>query len=229
MTLLALDTSAHLCAACIYDGKTAEILAERSDDIGRGHAEVLLSVITDCLAQANLDYKALSAIGVMIGPGSFTGVRVGIATARGLALALEIPVIGVSTLDAVEEITRDAGVDGPLATLLNAGRDQAYCKISGYENTEQNMAPCVLEYTTIANRINDTGITVCGSGSLPVQEQLDKPVVIRNEFATAPISTVAKIADNRIQTGTETSSSPEPLYLRPPDAKPQAGFVLPHV
>ena len=87
MTLLAIDTSASLCAAAIFDGDRE--LSRSVLDLGKGHAEHLMAVIDRALKTAKLGYDALQAIAVAIGPGSFTGVRVGVSTARGLALALK--------------------------------------------------------------------------------------------------------------------------------------------
>ena len=88
MIVLAIDTASALCAACIYYSDAEKELGRTQLDLGKGHAEHLMTVIADALAQAGLDFGALDRIVIAVGPGSFTGVRVGVATARGLALAL---------------------------------------------------------------------------------------------------------------------------------------------
>ena len=112
MTILAIDTSASLCAAAVFDGELE--LGRSVIDIGKGHAEHLMGVIEAALAAANVTYAGMSRIVVAIGPGSFTGIRVGVSTARGLALALGVPAIGISNLDAVA-----AGGAGPVSRPRN--------------------------------------------------------------------------------------------------------------
>src|SRR6185436_6170923 len=101
MKLLAIDTAANLCAACVFDGDAGRELGRASRDIGKGHAEVLMDVIGEALAGAGVTYADLGAIAVAVGPGSFTGIRVGVSAARGLALALKIPSVGVNALEAL--------------------------------------------------------------------------------------------------------------------------------
>src|SRR5690606_26839604 len=107
MRLLAIDTAANLCAACVFDTDAGE-LGRAVLDLGKGHAEHLIGVIDDALKAAGTAYDDLDAIAVSVGPGSFTGVRVGVATTRGLELALKVPAVGVSTLEALEYERRDA-------------------------------------------------------------------------------------------------------------------------
>lgn len=112
MKRLAIDTSAQFCAACLYDLETSIVVSSESRDIGRGHAEVLMDVIAKCMA--NIEYSEVSSLTVTIGPGSFTGVRVGMAAARGLSLSLGIPLAGVSTLDTCAKLAETTGAGGNL-------------------------------------------------------------------------------------------------------------------
>src|SRR5690606_16493325 len=89
MIVLAIDTAGVDCSAALYDGETGRMLAAVTDMIGKGHAERLMSLIDEALAQASLELTDVDRIAVVIGPGSFTGIRVGVAAARGLALALD--------------------------------------------------------------------------------------------------------------------------------------------
>src|SRR6266404_2143129 len=103
MLLLAIDTAGPDCAVALArsgaDG--GKILVRTSERIGRGRAERLMPMIESALAEAGADFADLDRVAVTTGPGSFTGVRVGIAAARGLALALDIPAVGVRSLDAL--------------------------------------------------------------------------------------------------------------------------------
>jgi tRNA threonylcarbamoyladenosine biosynthesis protein TsaB len=97
--ILAFDTSAAHCAAALLRGTT--LIARASEDMGRGQAERLVPLLDGLIRGAGLDWTDLSALAVGIGPGNFTGIRISVSTARGLALALDIPAIGISTFDAI--------------------------------------------------------------------------------------------------------------------------------
>jgi tRNA threonylcarbamoyladenosine biosynthesis protein TsaB len=98
---LAIDCSAIHCAVAVHKGDGDRILAEESPAIGRGHAEKLPAILQSVLAAAGVGLPAIERIGVTVGPGSFAGIRVGVAFARGLALALAVPVVGVGSLEAM--------------------------------------------------------------------------------------------------------------------------------
>ena len=215
MKLLAIDTSAQTCAVCVLDTQADRLLAEKSIDIGRGHAEVLMEFIEDCLSSIKIGYDNLDRIGVTIGPGSFTGVRVGMSVARGFGLSLGIPVVGVSTLDACEERARELDYQGRLLSLLDAKRGELYCKLTGNE-------PFAGTYETILEIISEETLSLCGSGSSILRDNFQVEAPIIHKDASPHIGTVAKLAsqmDNPL-------SPPEPLYLRSADAKVQAGFAL---
>ena len=122
-TILAFDTSAAHCAAALLSG--GRIVARRSEEMGRGQAERLMPLLQEVMDAAGLDWSALDRIGVGIGPGNFTGIRIAVSAARGLALALEIPAIGVSVFDAIRHGTPGARAAVP------APRDQVYLSVPG--------------------------------------------------------------------------------------------------
>ena len=115
---LAFDTSAAHCAAVLLRGEA--VLAERVEEMGRGQAERLMPLLDEVLAEAGLDWSALDRIGVGVGPGNFTGIRIAVSAARGLALALGVPAVGVSSL-AVQQ--------GPVLATVPAPRDQVYAQL----------------------------------------------------------------------------------------------------
>lgn len=215
MIYLALDTAGHLCAASLYDDSRDATVGEVTQDIGRGHAERLMDVIGECFKQASLEYSDLGKVICTIGPGSFTGVRVGLSTARGIALGLSIPVIGVSTLAALAHEAGAAGsLTGSLATILDARREEAYVH---WNDTAQ-----VMRYDALDEFFGDNEFELCGSGSCEFLNHTTKSHKILHELAAAPISTIARLG----ATINESAAPPEPLYLRTPDAKPQLGFTL---
>ena len=118
-TILAFDTSAAHCAAALLSGR--RIIASAREEMGRGQAERLMGFLEELLEAAGLSWRDLDAIGVGTGPGNFTGIRISVATARGLALGLGIPAIGVDGFEA-----RAFGADRPLTCLIPAPRGQIY-------------------------------------------------------------------------------------------------------
>ncbi|WP_312797147.1 tRNA (adenosine(37)-N6)-threonylcarbamoyltransferase complex dimerization subunit type 1 TsaB [Tianweitania sp.] len=219
MTLLAIDTSANLCAACVWEGDAA--LASITEDIGAGHAELLMGMIDDVLAQAGKTYADLTRIGVVIGPGSFTGVRVGVSTARGLALALNIPAVGVTTLEGLAAEAHALHPSRPVLAVIDARREQLYSALYGPAGALL-AEPAVLDADATLARVGNTDLILTGSGSAALDARMPGRTIVA-ATATAAIETYAHLAAAK----PANSDKPKPLYLRGADAKPQASFVLP--
>jgi len=222
MLCLAIDTSSHVCAAALYDHRSDVILAQTSENIGRGHAERLMDVIAGCLEQSRLAYSDIERIITTVGPGSFTGVRVGLATARGLALGLSIPAVGISNLDILEQEAGMIEKSEHLVTMIDAKRDEAFVQWSGDTNPSQLATACTMTYDGLQTLLSETQPALCGSGASIFASRFPGRWNIVHELAAAPIATVAKMGAQQPL----TESRPEPLYLRSPDAKPQSGFKV---
>ena len=117
-TILAFDTSAAHCAAALLQGDT---ITTRIDEMAKGQAEHLMPMLTEVLSDAGLTWSDLDAIGVGTGPGNFTGIRISVSAARGLALGLSIPAIGVNGFEALTH-----GLPLPITALIDAPRGSAY-------------------------------------------------------------------------------------------------------
>src|SRR4051794_35793386 len=100
MLILAIDTALDACAAAVLDTDTSRLIARESQPMKRGHAEALMPLIARVMKESGVGFAALDRIAVTTGPGSFTGLRVGLSAARGLALAAGKPVVGLTTLSA---------------------------------------------------------------------------------------------------------------------------------
>eukprot|EP01035_Chromulina_nebulosa_P055206 gene55206-75642_t len=161
MIVLAIDTAGVDCSAAVYDGQSRTLLSEVSETLGKGHAERLMAMIDEALAGAGLALEDVTRIVVTTGPGSFTGIRVGVAAARGLALALGVDCVGVSTL-AVLAATVPADTPGPVAAAINAHRDEIY--VQTFENGMPMDEPVVLPRDIFVSRVGSEKLTVVGSG-----------------------------------------------------------------
>ena len=248
MIALAIDTSGRFCSACIYDAAKQKVLAQISEDIGKGHDERLMAVIAQCMADAKVDHSALERIITSIGPGSFTGIRVGVATARGFGLGLAIPVIGVSCLDALlyqlaieiaikaadterqiapRIVPRIAPRTAPMGAIMPAGRGEVYCQFSFDNEFAEANAPVVgvVEQLIKSSLLKTPDLTLCGEGADLIDQQSGINIAISARSNSPAISTIAKLGSARQPDGTR----PEPLYLRKPDAKPQHGFAIERV
>lgn len=221
MILLAVDCSASLCAACAYDPSAGCELGREVRDLGKGHAEHLMDVIAKALERADKSYADLGCIAVSVGPGSFTGVRVAVSTARGLALALKIPAVGVTTLEAIAAQARPAsGTGKAVMAVTDAGREGVYAGI--YDHFGSVLYhPAVMAREEAAALASRRGSALAGSAAARVAAMMEDAELTGFDGATADIGVYARLAAGR-----EPSGKPAPLYLRPPDAKPQAGFVL---
>lgn len=224
MTLLAIDCAANLCAACVWsDGRE---LGRVVRDLGKGHAEHLMEVLAAALDASAKSYRDLTRIGVSIGPGSFTGVRVGVSTARGLALALTIPAVGVTTLEALAaEAWASHPGPKPEAVLaaIDAGRDGIYAGV--YDDLgAARYDPVIMTLESAAELASRNHLPLAGSAAAGIAALMVEPADIAGPAAaTADIAVYARLAAAKATDGTR----PKPLYLRAPDAKPQAGFILP--
>ncbi|MGO1162149.1 tRNA (adenosine(37)-N6)-threonylcarbamoyltransferase complex dimerization subunit type 1 TsaB [Brucella pseudogrignonensis] len=223
MKILALDTASSWCAAAIYDSGTDRLLAEVSENIGKGHAEVLMDYIGRVTVDAGIAMADLDRVAVNIGPGSFTGVRIGVSAARGFALALSRPAIGVSAFDALASEVTISHPGKPVLVLLEAHRGEIYAQSFDATGSSVN-SPLVLPrdeaLALIEQQSSET--VLAGSAADALNEALAGTFSTARVEPTARIGTYAKLTALR-----EPGEAPKPLYMRGPDVKPQTGFALP--
>ena len=203
--VLAFDTAAAHCAAAVLSGD--RVVGERIEPMAKGQAERLFPLLEEMLAEAGVAWRDLTALGVGIGPGNFTGVRISVAAARGLALSLGIRAVGVSTLQAMVH-----GANGAAIASLDAKRDQIYLQLFDGTGTSPMLCdmddlpplPARAEPACIGFRANDIA-ALCGGH------------VAEPPFPLA--TAIARIAALRRHSA---PARPAPLYLRAADAAPAA-------
>ena len=209
MKLLGLDTSLGACQAAVLDGEA--VRASASEPMLRGHQERLAPMVQEVMNAAGLPFSALDRIGVTVGPGSFTGVRVGLAFAKGLALALNIPLIGLGTLEA---LAASVEPEGRVAAVIDAKRGQVY--LQGFQDGRPLDEPQALPLDQARERLvrMKPGIVV-GPGA-GLFEGLDGA-----RIAPLPAPDAAAMARLAASAGA-SERPPRPIYLRAPDARPSA-------
>ncbi|MFJ2229252.1 tRNA (adenosine(37)-N6)-threonylcarbamoyltransferase complex dimerization subunit type 1 TsaB [Streptomyces halstedii] len=206
MLLLALDTATPAVTVALHDG--ARVVAETGRIDARRHGELLLPAVDRVLAEAGLGLDAVTDVAVGVGPGPYTGLRVGLVTAAAFGSALSVPVHGVCTLDG---LAYAAGVEGPFAVATDARRKEVYW--ARYEDARTRTGgPCVDRPADIAGQL--AGLPVVGAGALLYPEVF--PDARGPEHVRA--GALASLAAERLAAGEELLP-PQPLYLRRPDAQ----------
>lgn len=205
---LAIDTTLGLCTVAAFED--VQLLAVRSEAMTRGHQERLGGFLREVADKAG-GFDALDRIGVTVGPGSFTGLRVGLAFAQGLGAALDRPVVGVSALDALKASAPPAPV---VAALIDARRGQVYARF--WRDGSPTGAPEALNLDEAATRIAalGAGVILIGTGAALLAEAHPDARIIALEGPTPEaLAALTAAAD-------PATHPPRPLYLRAPDAVP---------
>lgn len=219
MIVLALDTAGVDCAAALYDSGRDTVLGEASDLIGKGHAEHLMGIVDRVLNQADMKLAMVERIAVTIGPGSFTGIRVGVAAARGFGLALNIPTVGITTLETMAAAQREKTPGRPVLAAMDAKRGEIYLQSFSADG------PALDEPRAVTIEAAKTIATAFAGEITGSATPLLKPDATGEHANMFPISIVARLG----AAADPGSGKPKPLYLRGPDAKPQAGFAIARV
>ena len=222
MNLLGLDTSTAASAACVLraDGEAFE--AGPTAGAPRAHAAELLPAVTAAMERAGLDWPDLGAIAVGVGPGGFTGLRIGIATARGLAAAAGCELRPVSSLRA---LAAGMGPDPLRLPLLDARRGQVFAALYEGPELEERWVPFAATPEEVAERVREAVVSplAAGDGSLPFREMLET-AGIRVVPDASSVHSVSALQVCRL--GSKAPAVPPdavlPEYLRPPDAKPRS-------
>jgi tRNA threonylcarbamoyladenosine biosynthesis protein TsaB len=219
MIVLAFDTAMAGCSAALFDTLKQEVLSERFIAMSKGHADAIAPLIHEIMGEAKLEFGELGLIGATTGPGTFTGVRTGMAMGRGLALSLGIPMIGMDTLSAIA--CNIQHLSGSVAVAVDARRGEIYFALFDRDLTMMH-EPAVLLAEDAAGRLPDGVLNVLGTGAEALIDAAPGKAVIKSSAGDLPR---ASVFISRVAAMKPDAAAPEPLYLRPPDAKPQERFA----
>ena len=225
MRLLAIDTALAACSAAVLNTADGGIVANESLPMMRGHAEALMPLIARVMKTSGLAFSELDRIAVTTGPGSFTGLRVGISAARGLGLATKIPTVGVSTLSALAAPYLGVDDKTPVIAVIDARHAHVYLQVFG-PGGRTLLTPRLAPLSEAVRAASDPPARIVGSAARAVADQLSGtgPHPVTVDLRDAPdIAWVAQIG----AVASEGNAPPTPQYLRAPDAQPQNAASLP--
>jgi tRNA threonylcarbamoyladenosine biosynthesis protein TsaB len=218
MLILAIDTALDACAAGVLDTSAGRLIARETQPMKRGHAEALMPLIGRVMAQAAVAFTALDRIAVTTGPGSFTGLRVGLSAARGIALAADKPVVGVTTLTAYAAPVVYTDSPPPVIAAIDARHDQVYFQVvrgDGGALVSPRVAP--VAEALAASRFGAPHLVGNAARLLADRWPADAAPPVQVDDMPAPdITWVAWLG---AAVNPETAFA-RPYYLRAPDAKP---------
>lgn len=229
MKILAFDTALNACSVAVADGTT--ILAQSHEKRRRGHAEALMPMIEAQLQEAGFGYGDLDLIAVTVGPGTFTGLRIGLAAARGIGVAAKKPVIGITTLEALAAAVPFPATNGrPVIATADARRGEVY--IQAFKRLEQGeiisplSAPAAIRIEQALATLDTEQAILVGSGA-PLLGSM--PNFDSGKYSILDLSDdpdAVELVHLAVARGLPADGlpPPAPLYLRAPDAKLPGGI-----
>ena len=224
MLILAIDTALDACSAGVLDTDAAKIIAQESQPMKRGHAEALMPLIARVMKASGVAFMSLDRVAVTTGPGSFTGLRVGLSAARGIALAAAKPVVGLTTLTAYAAPFVGENSAHPIISAIDARHDHVYFQVvsgDGGSLIKPKVAP--IAEALEASRFGAPHLVGNAARILADRWPADAPPPSKVDMQPAPdITWVAWLG---AAVNPETAPA-KPYYLRAPDAKPPKDPLL---
>jgi tRNA threonylcarbamoyladenosine biosynthesis protein TsaB len=225
MRVLAIDTALAACSAAVFDTEYGGIVASESLPMTRGHAEALMPLLRRVMDQAGMGFTAIDRIAVTTGPGSFTGLRVGLAAARGIALAADKPAVGLSTLSVFAAPHMATDDSYPVVAAIDARHSHVYLQVFS-PGGRTFSTPRLASLRDAAAAAAEAPACIVGSAAQIVADVLangDAQPVIVDARPAPDIAWVAQMG----AVVPEGQSPPMPQYLRAADAQPQHAAQLP--
>jgi len=210
MLILAIDTALDACAACVLDTDAARLIAQESQAMKRGHAEALMPLIGRVMKEAGIAFAALHRIAVTTGPGSFTGLRVGLSAARGIGLAADRPVVGQNA-------------EQPVISAIDARHDHVYFQVvSGDGGSLMRPRVAPIEEALAASRFG--AVHLVGNAAAILADRWPADALPPFKVDPQPAPDIAWLAWLGAAVSPDIAPA-RPYYLRAPDAKPQKDLL----
>jgi len=225
MRVLAIDTALGACSAAILDTDQGGIIASESVPMVRGHAEALMPLLHRLVQQTDSGFAEFDRVAVTTGPGSFTGLRVGIAAARGIALSIKKPAVGLSTLSAYAAPHLADDDNAPVVVAIDARHQHVYLQVFG-PGGRSVIEPRLAPLREAARAAAAAPARIVGSAAQAVAAALaanDAAPILVDARDAPDIAWVARMGAAL----PEGQAPPKPQYLRAPDAQPQNAAQLP--
>jgi tRNA threonylcarbamoyladenosine biosynthesis protein TsaB len=224
MLILAIDTALDACAAGVLDTDAGRLIAQESQAMRRGHAEALMPLIARVMTQSGLSFSALDRVAATTGPGSFTGLRVGLSAARGIALAANKPVVGVTTLTAYAAAVVSEHGEHPVIAAIDARHDHVYFQVVGGDGTSL-IAPQVAPIAEAIAAWRFGAPLLVGNAAKILSDHWPAHAAPPVKVDAQPSPDIAWVA--WLGAAVDPQSAPaRPYYLRAPDAKPSKDTPL---
>jgi tRNA threonylcarbamoyladenosine biosynthesis protein TsaB len=223
--VLAIDTALGACSVCVMEAGRVLPIALDSEEMATGHAEALMPMIERVMKLVDGGFTSLERVAVSIGPGSFTGLRIGIAAARAIGLAAEIPVVGVSTLSAYAAPLINAEESGVIAVGIDARHGAVF--FQAFTAAGRTIVlPRVISLKEAGRAIGSGPVKLAGSGAAALAVEamsLGLKASIADMRAAPDVTWVARLG----LAADPATAVPKPLYLRAPSATPQESKAVP--
>ncbi len=211
MLILAFDTAVAACSVALW--RDGVVLACARETMDQGQAEALMPMIEAVMAEAGVSYAALDRIAVTVGPGSFTGVRVGLSAARGLGLAADKPVIGITTTEVLAAAVAEVEEGVQILAAIDTKRGDLY--VQRFDNVAQPVSPiAALAPDDLAAWCSPGSILVVGDAAAVASAALGARATVSAAGALPDAAVLARLAATR----ESVAGGPLPVYVRPPDA-----------
>lgn len=216
MKILALDTALPAVSVCVFESTSGASTVERIE-MRRGHAEALLPLVQRVMAEAGCTFRDLDRIAVTVGPGSFTGIRVGLSAARAFGLACKIPVVGVSTLAAFAVPLILEGGEETIISAIDAYHGQAY--VQGFTPAGAIIgAPQAIQIDRITDLFGRGPFRIVGNGAPAIAIAAWSRAIVAEVSGETVAPDILAVARLGLLADPETAPR-RPLYIKPPDVK----------
>jgi tRNA threonylcarbamoyl adenosine modification protein YeaZ len=225
MRVLAIDCALDACSAAVFDSEPGTILASETRIMARGHAEALMPLIARVMDRCEMEFGELDRIAVTVGPGSFTGLRVGISAARGIALTAGKPAVGLSTFAGLAAPHIAETESTPVAAVIDARHGHVYLQVFG-PGGRTLVAPRIASLREAIRAVRPGRARIVGSAAALIAQAWREghaPPALVEPRGAPDIAWIARLG----VAASDREGPPVPLYLRAPDARPQEAHRLP--